>query len=70
VLLDPTIATAEEWVVDVGLQGLTRSRPIKWRASELRMSAGLSIPDRSAIKILTAVDNEKLVKLMLSILSS
>lgn len=70
VLIDRSIATVEDWTVDVEVSGLARSRPIKWRANELRMSAGLSLPNRSPIKVLTDVNNEKLVTLMLSLLSS
>lgn len=69
-LLDRDIATAEEWIVDVEVAGLARSRPIKWRKDQLRVHAGLTLPERSPIRVLTDVDNGKLVKLMLDVLTA
>jgi inosine-uridine nucleoside N-ribohydrolase len=63
-LLDDTIATTEDWVVEVELDGLTRSRPIRWKRDELLLHNGLDVPDRAPIQVLTGVDNQRLVDLL------
>lgn len=69
-LADPHIARTEPWSVDVELAGLTRSRPVRWRADELRFADGLHVPDLAPIDVAVDVDNGRLVRYLLSTLSS
>ncbi|MEQ3551512.1 nucleoside hydrolase [Pseudonocardia nematodicida] len=68
-LLDPDLVETEERVVDVQVDGLTRSRPIGWRPGSLVLHAGLDVPDRAPVRVVTGVDNARLVDLVVDTLT-
>jgi inosine-uridine nucleoside N-ribohydrolase len=69
VLLDRTLVNVEHRVVDVGLEELSRSRPIGWRPGSLKLHAGLTVPDHEPIEVVTGVDNDRLVDLLANTIS-
>ncbi|WP_190816783.1 nucleoside hydrolase [Saccharopolyspora pogona] len=68
-LLDDDLVETEEQVVDVQLDGLSRGRPIGWRPGSLFLHAGLNVPDRAPIRVVTGVDNTRLVDLLIRTLT-
>lgn len=67
-LLDDSIVTTRDVCVDVELHGtLTRSRPVTWDPqARLSPSFGLRLPDVRPIRLVTGVDNDAFVRLLLA----
>lgn len=69
-LLDPTLCEVEYLSVGVDLKGVySRSRPIAWKPGHVRLAEGLALPERRAIRVVKAADNDRLVDLVIDVVS-
>lgn len=69
VLLDPGLVTTENCSVDVQLEGIVRSRPVRWVADDVKLATGIVLPDTPEISVVVDVDNGRLVDMLLDVLS-
>ncbi|GAA4431667.1 nucleoside hydrolase [Georgenia halophila] len=69
VLLEPDLVSTERCSVDVQLTGLVRSRPVRWHRDGVKLATGIDLPETPEIDVVTGVDNDCLVALLLSELS-
>ncbi|WP_022918306.1 nucleoside hydrolase [Ruania albidiflava] len=69
-LVDRGIARIERCTVDVELTGLTRARPLRWDADAVRLATGVDVPRHRPIDVVTDVDNDALVELLLRTLGA
>jgi inosine-uridine nucleoside N-ribohydrolase len=63
-LLDRSIVTTERASVDVQLDDVVRSRPVRWNRDDIRLATGIDLPATPEIDIVTSVDNGRLVELI------
>jgi inosine-uridine nucleoside N-ribohydrolase len=62
-LVHPELIEVKEQVVAVELRGsLTRARPVAWTAGGVRLADGLRLPERRPVRIVTRVENARLVE--------
>lgn len=64
ILLDRSIVTTQRWSVEVQLEGVVRSRPVRWNREEVRFAPGIDLPISPEIEVVTSVDNDRLVDLI------
>lgn len=64
ILFDRSIVTTQRWSVEVQLQGIVRSRPVRWNRDEVRFAPGVDLPISPEIEVVTSVDNDRLVELI------
>ncbi|MFG1951096.1 nucleoside hydrolase [Micromonospora sp. NPDC048830] len=66
-LIDPGIVTTQEMMVDVETRGtLTRGRPVAWTRENLRLHVGLDVSRARPVRVVKTVDNDRLLRTMLS----
>ena len=64
-LVHPEMVEVQERVVGVELRGsLTRARPVAWTSGGVRLADGLRLPERRPVRIVTRVDNARLVEML------
>lgn len=69
-LLDPDLCEVEVFNVGVDLKGeYSRARPVAWRNGHVRLAEGLNLPARRPIRVLTAADNVRLVRLIIDVVA-
>lgn len=68
-LLDPDLVTTERCSVDVQLDGIVRSRPVRWNAGGVKLATGINLPQTPEISVVVDVDNDRLVRTLLDLLS-
>lgn len=69
-LLEPSLVTTEKCSVQVQLEGIARSRPVRWNADSVKLAAGIDVPEVPAISVVVDVDNARLVELLARHLAS
>lgn len=64
-LLDPGLATTEDYYVDVALEGaITRGSSRRWRPESPRLTVGKPDPQGKPVRIMQQVDNARLLDLI------
>lgn len=62
-LVHPELVEVKEQAVGVELRGsLTRARPVAWTPGGVRLADGLRLPERRPVRIVTRVENARLVE--------
>jgi inosine-uridine nucleoside N-ribohydrolase len=62
-LVHPELVEVRKQVVGVELRGsLTRSRAVAWTPGGVKLAAGLTLPERPPLRIVTSVENARLVE--------